>query len=354
MTKGLLNQVEGVTVAIVTARQNTDTTYDKWRELRSRVLGAEAGPDFHHVNGEFKALVAACLGSEARSHVEYQLRALALQTVKPSRVLIVSRHPYPEIPFDDRRDRDAFQEVIPDELLSVNYGLNVRWVEPLYSTYELERAPFSAATHLTRQARSTAGSFGCSDKNTALVLCRTKHLVMLDDCCLPGFGLVEAALKACSQGKVLLLKHKAFYLPTAERTSVEMSDANTDLDVGHIVFGVFAAPVQFLVDINGWNTKLDGQRGGLDECLKLRMDRYVKMRELEYVLDPAATVYEVEHGYPWPKEELSPDWQALVPEGYKAPGPNLHPIRDYVQAALAAEEAEDAKEEEDVIEYVDE
>lgn len=331
----------GISVAIVTARDNEHTTYETWRSIRNAFLRGDAtwvdgdrslplgtdGRRNKYLSSELGAILAACLGTPAEHHVEYQLRALALQTQPPDHVFIVSRLPEPE----------GWSDRWP----------NIPWEPPIVSAQELELHPAAAAASLgfpgLRQAKM---SLGCTDKNTALVRCETEHLIVLDDCCLPSFGLVETAAKACARQRVLFLQHRQLYLPTAERSQIEVGDANTDLERGHIALGIWAAPIDYFLTINGWNTTLDGQRGGLDTELKQRLNILAQMRGIEYETSPDARVFEVEHTYPWGLADTHDDAEA--PSGYRAPGPALSKIRDAVQAALEEERyAESIEEEED-------
>jgi hypothetical protein len=336
----------GITVAIVTARDNEDTTYDTWRDLRNAFLRGDdtwthgsiklplGTPERRnkHLCGEFGALLTACLATPAEHHVEYQLRALTLQTRPPEHVFVVSRLPEPE----------GFSDRWP----------GVQWESPMLSPRELELAPEAAAAPLGFEdgLRPRRRSLGCTDKNTTLLLCRTEHMVVLDDCCLPSPGLVEVAYHACERRSVLFLRHRQLYLPTLERATLEVGDANTDLENGHVAMGIWAAPIRYFLAINGWNTELDGQRGGLDVELKQRLDIFARMKEIEYETSPYARVYELEHTYPWGKENHHDD--VTQPTGYRAPGPSLTQIREAVQTCLKRED--DAEEEDDEEEVDDE
>jgi len=317
----------GITVVIATARANEDTSYWRWESLRNAFLSyrlewedpstkavLQFGPPGRRpavLTGELGAILTACFSKPAEYHVDYQLRALAVQTRRPDEVLVVSRTKPPGHDFVD--------------------GMPVTYVEPMLSRLELDLNPLSSMyvhpqmeSHVGRRKRNV--SLGCSDKNTGLVLCRTENLIFLDDCCLPGPGFVEQAEEVCMEGQILLPAHRQLYLPTEDQPTVRYSDANTNLQTGHLVMGIWAGPLQYFLDINGWNTDLDGQRGGLDLELKVRMDRYLQMREREYAIRPHARVYEIEHTYPWVKGER--DWKEKVPNGYVAPDPSLKQIRE--------------------------
>jgi hypothetical protein len=304
-----------MTVAIITARENSDTHYDRWREWYLNYI--REGGNSKNVNLEMMSTFTV-LTHPAHCHVEYQLRALQNQTRRPDEVLVVSRIPF---------------------TYETSWGGWVSWAEPILSAREVRENPLSGLLcHADLEdvpgRRQRSVPMGCSDKNTALLLCRTEYLLVLDDCCLPGPGLVEAAYRACSEGKVFLPAHRQLYLPTADRPYIEIADANTDLVCGHLVMGIWAAPVIYFLDINGWNTDLDGKRGGLDQELKIRMDRYLEMRDGDYAISSRARVYEIGHEYPWGNEP-SGEWMEKVPSGYLAPGPSLKKLRQEIFSTWA-------------------
>lgn len=321
---------KGITVAIVTGRRNEDCRYEEWRSLRNAFLSGRpewvregvppldlGAPQRRHpyLGGEFGAVMTTVFAGEPPPHhTGYQVRALALQTRLPDEVLIVSRG------HDPNEDWDLDGWPFP-----------VRRLEPLISPRELELHPELCGMHLSTAPRSTKDSFGCSDKNTALVACRTENMIMLDDCCLAGPGLVEAALAACTDRKVLFIRHRQLRLPTAESPVLAVADANDNLEQAHTVLGIWAAPISVFLAINGWNTDLDEQRGGLDAELKQRLDNYARMADIEYVVDPVARVYEIEHDYPWGMTRNDDPAPAV---GYGAPGPSLRKIRDAIQPWL--------------------
>ncbi|MCW4026380.1 MAG: glycosyltransferase family 2 protein [Candidatus Bathyarchaeota archaeon] len=310
-----------ITVAIVTARETEDTRYSEWSDLYRGILNGSVRKS-RAITGELMAVLTGCVLHSVSHHIEYQLRALYHQTMVPDQIIIVSRGQRPEVDSD------------------------VAWLEPILSEKEIRDNPLSGClchpsffTIPERRKRNI--SLGCSDKNTALLFCRSDYLVVLDDCCLPGPGFIEAAYQACEEGKVLLPAHRQLYLPTDSRETVEYSDANVDLQSGHLVMGIWAAPVSYFLDINGWNTDLDGLRGGLDQELKIRMDRYLEMRGKEYALFPSARVYEIQHSYPWGTES-SDCWMEKVPPGYLAPGPSLKKMRDSLFDVDLEEDSVDA------------
>lgn len=299
-----------ITVAIVTARDTDETGYAAWRDWYLSYI-RDGGPS-KNVSAEMLSTFMSLL-HPVKHHVDYQIRALMNQTRMPDEILVVSRVPHPDVDF------------LPDSVV---------WVEPMLSSRELELNPTAGMLcHPDLEdvpgRRERGVSLGCSDKNTVLVLCKTEYLMVLDDCCLPGPGLVEAAYRSCQEGKVLLPAHRQLYYPTEDRPYVEIADANTDLAAGHLVMGIWAAPLKFFLDINGWNTDLDGCRGGLDLELRVRMDRYLEMRGGGYDIFSRARVYEIGHDYPWGKES-SLDWQEKIPSGYVAPGPSLKKVREKI------------------------
>jgi hypothetical protein len=330
-----------ISVAIVTARENKDTSYDRWRDLRSAFLnrasswkdpatnavlplwqrGGKTCPS--QLSGEFGALLTACLAVPYRwHHVEYQLQALAMQTRIPDDIYIVSRVRWPN----------------PNEDGPGGLG----WWPPLLSQRELELQPESALGPSFEFRKNTV-SFGCADKNTAVALCRTEYLIVLDDCCLPGFGLVEAAYQACKANKILLLGHRKISFPReGDEPQLSHSDSNLTIDDPRKVFGIWAMPIKHILAINGWNTQLDGFRGGDDEELKRRTDIYVAMRGLDYAVSPAARVYEIDHENPWGDGPLECSWS--TPNGYAAPGPRLKDLHAAANEYLNVLEEEDGPE----------
>lgn len=311
-----------ITVAIVTARKTEDTHYDKWVEVRKAFLNRELKSK--HFNGEFGALLAAVLDEKLDDHIEYQLRALEKGTRRPDRIIIVDRS----------RDDLAGAQYI-DFCDSQDTAI---MVEPLVSAQELEMVPASSLT-CSLGKRSNKFPMGCNDKNTAIALCETEYLLMLDDCCLPGFGLVEAAFQACEENKILLVSHQQMYIKSqaieVAQANWPVSDVPTSYDVDNAkqlrrVFGVWAMPLSHILAVNGFNTTLDGYRGGLDLELVERMDRYVKAQGLSYLISPNARIYEIGHEMPWKKESRDDaDWISKLPPGwgFKAPGPSLKKIR---------------------------
>lgn len=317
-----------ITVAIATGRSLEDTHYEKWMAIRRAFLDRQL--QSKHLNGEFGALLAAVLDEKLDYHIEYQLRALEKGTRQPDRVIIVDRF---------RRDIGGAEYVD-------YYGARDRAmvVEPMVSPHELELLPGSALC-CPLSKRSNQLSMGCSDKNTAISLCETEYLLMLDDCCLPGFGLVQAAFNACKEGRILLVGHQQMYVesssPAWEDYKIEVAQANWIEGGSKVysveaaketrrVFGVWAMQLSHILAVNGFNTSLDGDRGGLDLELLERMDRYAAASELEYEVNPNARIYEIGHTHPWEKKSRSDeDWREKLPSGwgFKAPGISLKKIR---------------------------
>jgi len=291
-----------ITVGIVTARKNEDTTYAAWRKLGLDFLrGAWRDPV---MTGEWAALVASlrCFPPELH-HVEHQLHALALQTRVPDEVIVVDRC------------FGAAAKLPPGR----KWPFKVFWAQPLVWPME------AAAGVTTPRARTVC--YGCADKNTIIALCQTEHLLVLDDCCVPGFALVEKALKVCESGRILLPQHRQLYLPKDGRAAAS-ADSNTGPG-GHDVFGVWAMPLEFILNVNGLDTvNVDGKRGADDRDLKARMD----LASVVYAYEPMARMYEVQHTYPW----AGPEHDALAflyPTQSVAPGPSLRAIREAVQNA---------------------
>jgi len=335
-----MNKNPTVSVAIVTARDNADTSYDTWRALRKTLLeGDEIPVPQKALNGEFVALLMACLNEPAEHHhVEYQLRALELQTQKPDSVTVISRVDWPAL----------LEDGPPD----------VRWAPPMLSQVEMHENPVTALAPVFEVNRRNGVPLGCSDKNTAVVLCDSDILIVLDDCCLPSPGLVATAARVCAEGNVLLLGHRKINLEGEGGADSEGSYSESNwtprfLDDDRNVFGIFAAPIEHILGVNGWNTSMDGFKGNLDVELKIRMDRYLKMRERKYVAHESARVYEIGHEFPWTSESRPDGWREDI-VGYKAPGPSLTAIRTavleqlHLQALTYANQEAEANGEEEI------
>lgn len=320
-------------VAIVTARDNKHTSYDRWRELRAAFLNRaesfDGMPLWNNAGrcaqaplvSEFGALLTACLHAPAQhSHVEYQLRALELQTRAPDDVLVISRYRWPDF-FNDGPE-------------------GVRWFPPMLSDREANDYPLSRLATAFEVARARPVSYGCADKNTALVLNRCDYVLFLDDCCLPSPGTVAAAYDVCATGNVLLLGHQKI---SFDGGALRVSTSNWDpeaFSTERNVFGIFAAPMELIIGVNGWNTQLDGGVADLDVELKYRMDCYLRMRERRYVVSRAARVYEIDHETPWAPGPAVV-WRPAEGTGYpvRAPGVDLHELRKAALAEMAALDA---------------
>jgi hypothetical protein len=328
-------------VAIVTARDNQHTSYDRWRELRAAFLDRRGAfddlPLWDNAGrcaqaplvGEFGALLTACLNAPVKySHIEYQLRALALQTRLPDDVLVISRYRWPD-------------------LLSEGPE-GARWFPPMLGDREAADYPLSRLATALEVSRARPVSYGCADKNTALVLNRCDYVLFLDDCCLPSPGTVAAAYDVCATGNVLLLGHQKVSFDAA---GLRVSTSNWDpeaFSTERNVFGIFAAPMELIIGVNGWNTQLDGGVADLDVELKYRMDCYLRMRERRYVVSRAARVYEIDHETPWAHGSPTA-WRPAEGAGYPvcAPGVNLRELRTAALAEMAALDALVAQQEED-------
>lgn len=316
-----------ITVAICTGRDTEDTHYDKWMEVRTAFLNRKLRSK--HLNGEFGTLLAACLGEKLNYHIEYQIKALELGTRQPDRIIIVDRC---------RDDIDGMQYFDSE-------GKSVL-IEPMIAPRELELSP-RAAMCCSVGRRTNKTSFGCNDKNTAIVLCETEYLLMLDDCCLPGFGLVQAAFEACEAGCILLPGHQQMYIEesvlatkTWEAAKIEIAQANWAVKDREIltveqaverrrVFGIWAMDIRHILAVNGFNFELDGDRGGLDEELMERVDRYARATDVNYMMHENARVYEIGHTHPWGTTHNREDWHEYLPPGwnFKAIGPGRPSLR---------------------------
>lgn len=308
-----------LTVAIVTARNVDDTHYHRWVDTRRLFLNRQIKSKY--LNGEFGALLAAVLDEKLDYHVEYQIRALEKGTRVPDRIIVIDRA---------RPDLNGMEY----------YGNDGKSIiaRPMVSSKELEMLPGSALC-CSLDGRSNKVSMGCNDKNTAIALCETEYLLMLDDCCLPGFGLVEAAYNACEDDNILLVSHQQMYfngedLEVAQANWCDGRCVHTLDQAANLrrVFGVWAMRLSHALAVNGFNTALDGDRGGLDLELLERMDRYVKAIGIKYETNEMARIYEIGHEHPWAanKETCSDDeWRKNLPDGwqFKAPGMSLKDIR---------------------------
>lgn len=345
-----------VTVAIVTARANKQTSFEKWHRVRDAFLSR--GCQHKLLNGEFGALLAGALAQPAEHHVCYQLRALALGTRLPDKVLIVDRLASSPLHVSSLA---AWGNYSPQHVQRFE---ELQWCPPMLSAKELELYPETA---LPNAKRPTGTSFGCSDKDTAIAMCDTDVLVMLDDCCLPGFGLVEAVRDYFGYPKrdvpqVMPLGHRKVYLEGFEwnmpasvawkHWKLNNTDANCvalpgadpaapmTLSVAAArqqrrVLGVWAMPMRIIRDqLNGYNTLLDGDRAALDEELMERCDRYLMASDGMYVFDSRARLYEIEHDMPW-KDQPRADWKELCPkEGWRAPGASLKGMFESTRGAV--------------------
>jgi len=158
-------------------------------------------------------------------------------------------------------------------------------------------------------------------------------LLMLDDSILPGFALCEHAMRTCEQGKILLIGHRALYLPTDDRDHVEAANSNWRVGAQDgRVFGIWAMPLRYILAVNGFNTNLDGNRGQWDVELRHRMDMYTHNVGVEYEIVEGARTYEIEHGYPWGETPRSFDsWKEDAGStSWCAPGPRLSKMRDAI------------------------
>lgn len=335
----------GLTVAIVTARHEEEIRYPAWGELAREALRGNLRDPF--LSGEWLALcVALRLFPAVQHHVFHQLRALALQTRLPDRVLVVDRtlgskcHSWPEM-----------ERALDEE----DYPFPVMWTQPQVGPDELGAhphlafhnafctAPPPSFTPLPERDRSFPR--GNADKNTALVLCQTDWLMMLDDSILPGFTLCERAARACEQDTVLMIGHRALFLPTKARDYIEAADSNWNNSQDGRAFGIWAMPLRHVLKVNGFNTTLDGRRGAWDTELQRRMRTYANNVNIAFVTDPAARCYEIEHDYPWTQPARQLDEMGET-GSWSAPGPSLKKmrdafIRDLQRGNYAAEEEND-------------
>lgn len=320
-----------LTVAIVTARENADTTYDKWRELGRRFLNGEVKDKY--LVGEWTHLLANLVTFEDQvHHVYYQLNALAHQLDPPDRVVVV-----------DRLGHDPGHQLIA-------LPFEVQWLSPVIFQHELAAHPHVGLTESCDVNRFRDKAYGNADKNSAIVYCETEWLAMLDDCCIPSPAFCTAAREICEVGNIGLVGHRVLYLPTENRDHIEVGESNWQEGSDRNVFGIWAMPIDHILGVNGYSLDLDGKRGGWDAELKKRMDLYAQNRNLEFVIDKRLRCYEIEHTYPWGDEKHPPVTEVLR---WKAPGPDLSYLRGiYLEAVKNAEPERPETFEEAVIEAV--
>lgn len=256
--------MSGITVAIVTARRTCDTSWDRWRDhTRAFLRGDWTDPV---LAGEFGALLAALNPHLWRHHIEIQLQALDLQTTIPDEVILVERHGESKTSIGELSD--ALSHRFPARLIQAR-----------------------ASGPLPR---------GNADKNQAIEACRTEHMIMLDDCCLPGFAFVELAKEICDRGEILQPTHHKIYLPSGDGDRCVVAKSNEVAStIGHRVFGIWAMPVKHIRAVGGYDERLDGKHGLWDEELMQRMDDYVAKNRLTYARHSRTRVWEIEHDRPW-------------------------------------------------------
>lgn len=318
-----------ITVAIVTARKNEHTSYDKWMLIKNAYFGGndkwsngdielilnENGRPIKQLSGEFGYLLSVALrNNDIINHTDYQLRLLDIQTVKPDKVIIVNR-------------------CLTDDIIDgieTEYSFDVDYIVPKISKKELESNNLSCMFSQNHLVRNNLIPYGCSDKNTAIIACETDNLIILDDCCLPTPGLVEATAKTCERGNILLIGHRKIHLPTENNSKIFHSESNWGTVDGRNVFGIFGIPLKYIIEVNGFNEQLDGNTGNLDVELKKRMDIYAKSNGIRYEISNFAKVYEIEHVNPWENERNNTynycNLHNLI--DYKAFGINIKKIRD--------------------------
>lgn len=319
------------TVAITTARTTEQTTFkvwfDVWRSacLRQKYKGNTFPSAIH---GEFLSLLgqartitldpAIVVLKEnlfVQYHLMFQMECLAAGTALPHCILFV--------------DRTTTERL----WLKTRAGAELRREPPKRAQDELHGdGPRDAKT-----------SRGCNDKNTAILQCPrgTDVLILLDDCCLPSYGLVETVEEYFEDpthaNDVFLIGHRKYYLPVENRGfgwgEANWVEKRTTWTVEEArktrrVLGILAARLDTFLAVNGFNEDLDGSRNGLDEELLVRMDRYLLEVGGKYVADPNVRCYEIEHDLPWSTPTADArTWLDKLPEGYRAPGPDLRELR---------------------------
>lgn len=261
-----------VTVAIVTARTGDQIAYDELHKRRRELLLSPDTP------GELRAFVSALFqgNDDVLHHVDYQLRALALGIDQPDEVLVIDRHLNPAL---------SVPNTFSDSGDDSPYPFPVSYHPPQVSKLELTGngclPPFSRASGVPLE---------CNDKNTAILLCRTDVLVMLDDACLPGIGLVTKAREVCAEGAVLAFGHRKLIFDE----KLTWSEANwmcAGAPEERTPFGIWAAPLGVLLDVDGLCEALDGRRYHTD----IDFRRRVEAADYSITTSPGAHVWELPH-----------------------------------------------------------
>lgn len=325
-----------LTAAIVTARFYTETSYSRWYDATREFLSRRRSD--RYFQGEFGAIMAALMLGRERpcekhffSHVLYQLDALTLQSKPPDEVIVI-----------DRTLSQDTSRYIAEILGSVDYPFIVRWTQPMLSGPEILNDLNHRLPGMIIQLNGIAYAgcrrerqlpYGNSDKNTAILLCQTDHLMMLDDCCFPGFACCEAVREICDSGSIAMLKHHKIYLQDNKLEQAVMNGS----DQPPFVFGIWGMPLKYIVDVNGFNTDLDGQHALWDLELKARMDLYTQNRNIKYAFDDRATIYEIEHDRPWADGNKLESFDL---KGWRAPGHSLTEARKHISIQEPPEEPE--------------
>jgi hypothetical protein len=298
-----------VTVTIVTARTADQIDYGMMHKHREQLLLGPTTP------GELRALAAGVFqDDDVLHHTDYQLRALAMGADYPDEVLVIDRH----------------AELLYDVDVSC-FPFPVRYYPPQVASFELiGRAvpPFTRAKDTYLEA---------SDKNTAALLCRSDILVMLDDACLPGVGLVHAAREVCAEGSVLVLGHCKTWF---EEDRLQHSEANwmrtTAPEEGERTpFGIFAMPLGVFLEVDGLRESYNGRRCPTDIDLLKRVRLYAPDK---LTCRRGAHVWEVPHDTLVAGAEMEPYDPAICTTWAAGNQPLLRTRRKIVQAYLDAQE----------------
>lgn len=278
-----------LTVAVVTGRQLEDTTYRAWY-YRWR--------DFMLEHGQFHP-------DKKLRHAQRQIPApfwTALSntfTTYPLRRIDTRKGPM----FDLGHTAFYQRQTLPSHKMNFHFvqredtvGLHQPVIAHPDET-QPDGAPFHERHFIDNRERRRNVAYGCTDKNSAIISAPpdTTALLMMDDCCFPLPGLCEIADNVCAAGDILLIN----YYRIRVLDSPPYFDFSFNNSWDHPVFGIWAMPLEYILDVNGFNMELDGLRGQLDVELWHRVKLYAESRDIKFRRHPKAAVFEIEHSMPW-------------------------------------------------------
>lgn len=294
-----MKQKPTVTVALVTARRTEETGYERWfnpahpvyaqNPKIPRSLQIEMVALRRLYQAQLRADASADIPREYH-HIEFQLWLLNQQTVAPDRVIVVDRC------YGNGEHQQHVEQGYND-----GEGYTLLWTAPKVSKLELERTPVVAFEECMERDRKV--SYGCSDKNTAIALCDTDILIMMDDCCLFSDTMVEAAIDSCGNGDVMAFGHRKAMFD--DKGNYTHGEANWQGEVSErCPFGIWAMPLKVALRVNGYEEKLDGGRHYIDVEFFKRVSMYLENIDQKIVVCDRARVYEIDHDMPWNQGEL--------------------------------------------------